>query len=76
MTVLEWCDPPPANRGRWQRLADELSARPGEWAKVIERDTEIFVQTAKRGLQRAGCETRSHWQGSEVSLWARWPETT
>ena len=49
MTDIEWADPPPARGSSydWEGIAAVLRARPGEWAKVFERDRTSVVNAIR-----------------------------
>ena len=77
-SVVSWCEPPPKSRvgstGKWQRFAEELKARPGEWALVLEDVPTRYATTgAYKSLRRVGCEATTRTANGVSSVWARWP---
>lgn len=63
---VEWEEPPPARVKRydWGEIAEQLRARPGEWAKVFENDktslvTAIRLNNIKPLRSTKGFETRT-----------------
>lgn len=74
MSVIRWEDPPPSQSGKWKRTADELKARPGEWALVAEGVTVKYGnESVKKALVRYGMSVvlRSTERGRGVySVWA------
>lgn len=49
--TVTWEEPPPAQRGRydWAAIAAQLRAKPGEWAKVFDRDLTSVVNAIRIG---------------------------
>jgi hypothetical protein len=69
---LVWEDPPPSQRGRWGRVAQQLAAQPEKWALVATIDYGI-LSAATKTLQRNGCETTSRSNGNNTCrLYARY----
>jgi hypothetical protein len=72
--VLEWSDPPPTPPERWSAIRDELAARPGEWAKVIEGVSENRADNVTANLRRRGIKTAIRKvDGEGWSVWAMFP---
>lgn len=73
--TIKWETPPPAplggpiGKGRLQRIATELQARPGEWAFVNDYSGAGSASNAVEKLKLLGCEATR--RGPKV--WARWP---
>ncbi len=78
--MLVWETPPPlrpTTRAIWRRKALELSAHPGQWARVVTDEDAVYARhSIARQLRRAGCQvkTRTTTDDGLVSVWARWPE--
>src|SRR5262245_34073591 len=63
---VTWEEPPIVVRTRydWQAIADQLKERPGEWAKIFERDRTSIVNAIRQGgvrclAPRLGFEVRT-----------------
>jgi hypothetical protein len=52
---VEWESPaPPANvKYDWQSIAEQLRERPGEWAKVFEKDRVSLVNALRQSKMNA-----------------------
>lgn len=75
MSIIRWEDPPP-DRFVWKRIADELKANPGRWARVLEPSNKGTCANAYNGLTKHGCEiAQRSVDGQGTAMWARWVET-
>lgn len=64
--TVTWETPPPPSHGRydWEAIAKQLVAKPGEWAKVFDRDhtslaNAIRIHSVKALLRAHGFEVRT-----------------
>lgn len=48
-TSLKWEEPPEGRREFWQRIVEELRAKPGEWALVWEEGPASTVSAVNQG---------------------------
>lgn len=80
--VIEWSDPPPVRTrsrtersARWDQIAAELKARPGQWAKVAEaaaRQTGLISTIKQRLAPRGEFEVVTRFSEGVGTAWARY----
>jgi hypothetical protein len=46
---MEWEDPPPVSRYRWNEVAEELKTNPGEWLKVFDEGPVSVANAIRQG---------------------------
>lgn len=52
-STVVWEEPPPNTAYDWEAIAEDLRARPGQWAKVFEGDRTSYVVAIRSGSIRA-----------------------
>lgn len=79
MSIIRWEKPPKGGRGRkWQKVADDLKSRPGEWALVAESASRTLAGNISNGLIVAFRPPRTFEgvgrvnEDKSVDVWARY----
>lgn len=59
--MLEWKAPAPKAGTKWQEIAAELRAHPGEWARIVKQGSSQLAVAIRKGLYTA-FRPPEHWE--------------